>query len=148
MHRCTVRRSSATRSSIRLRTFAFAAVVILSLGDSLLGHLFAQGQQLGFRPPVPGLSELPPPHDIALDGFAAVTARSQDRRFLGLAVGGLVLGTAGALLVHWACINYSPEAPGTSCAPQTVAGGGVGAAVGGLLGYLVGLGIRAGGDAH
>jgi len=66
-----------------------------------------------------------------------------DHRFVGLAIGGAVLGLAGGLLLHWACNNYSPDAD-ESCLGETLAGASVGGALGGFLGYLVGLGIPAG----
>ena len=138
-----------SRTQIRMHGHILAGVTVtaLLLCDGFRTPLLAQGPQIGIGRIVAAPSELGLLPLTAVDVSALETARPKDHRFLGLAVGGVVLGTAGALLVRWACVNYSPDPPGSSCAPQTLAGGAVGAVVGGMLGYLVGLGIRAGGDA-
>jgi hypothetical protein len=100
----------------------------------------AQGPQLGI-----GVSRSldRPTHGLHITGpwNATDSLQRSDSRYAGLLIGGVVLGAAGALLVHWGCVSYSGD-PEESCVPQTIGGGAVGAVVGGLIGYFVGRGIH------
>ena len=88
--------------------------------------------------PVTQLSSTEP---LDTDRRGTVLVPRRDYRYEGLALGGIVFGTAGAW-IGWNVAVGCPLVPGADCEPDrvgnAVAAGLAGVAVGGGLGYLVG----------
>jgi hypothetical protein len=121
-----------------LRALVLPHLFSLIVAGSLAAQL-AETRLAQWEPPVPGLS------GSALSGAASdsVALPRGDYRYEGLAFGGLAFGALGAWL---GSRNFAacPAEPGVPCSGNRdrlgngIAGGLVGAALGGGLGYLVG----------
>jgi hypothetical protein len=118
-------------------SFRFVAVAILSITAS---PLHAQRLAVPFTAYRAGSSPLGT--QLGSPGVLPfpVESRAPDRRWEGFAVGGGLLGVAGALLAHGLC-KQNDQANPPSCVGPTISGGLVGGLIGGVVGLFIGSSI-------